>query len=121
MKAVFAALPIALLLASCVSRGPILTEYPTGHPANPGAIEGALAGPPSALANGGANLPPSTPQGADHDASHGHGTHAQAAFVCPMHPDVTSSEAGACPKCGMRLAPKSKDDEKPQDERPHAH
>jgi FtsP/CotA-like multicopper oxidase with cupredoxin domain len=27
------------------------------------------------------------------------------AYVCPMHPDVTSSEPGTCPKCGMRLVP----------------
>ena len=26
-----------------------------------------------------------------------------ASYVCPMHPDVTSSEPGACPKCGMKL------------------
>ena len=24
---------------------------------------------------------------------------------CPMHPDVTSSEPGTCPKCGMKLVP----------------
>jgi FtsP/CotA-like multicopper oxidase with cupredoxin domain len=27
------------------------------------------------------------------------------AYVCPMHPDVTSTEPGACPKCGMKLIP----------------
>src|SRR5215207_8247236 len=26
-------------------------------------------------------------------------------YVCPMHPEVTSSEPGTCPKCGMRLVP----------------
>jgi FtsP/CotA-like multicopper oxidase with cupredoxin domain len=26
-------------------------------------------------------------------------------FACPMHPEVTSSEPGTCPKCGMRLVP----------------
>jgi FtsP/CotA-like multicopper oxidase with cupredoxin domain len=26
-------------------------------------------------------------------------------FECPMHPDVTSPEAGTCPICGMRLVP----------------
>jgi FtsP/CotA-like multicopper oxidase with cupredoxin domain len=27
-------------------------------------------------------------------------------YACPMHPDVTSSEPGTCPKCGMQLLPK---------------
>ena len=27
------------------------------------------------------------------------------AYVCPMHPDVTSDKAGRCPKCGMKLMP----------------
>jgi FtsP/CotA-like multicopper oxidase with cupredoxin domain len=26
-------------------------------------------------------------------------------YACPMHPGVTSSEQGNCPKCGMRLVP----------------
>ena len=26
-------------------------------------------------------------------------------YVCPMHPEVTSSEPGTCPKCGMKLIP----------------
>jgi FtsP/CotA-like multicopper oxidase with cupredoxin domain len=28
-------------------------------------------------------------------------------YVCPMHPDVTASEPGRCPKCGMKLVPSS--------------
>ena len=30
-------------------------------------------------------------------------TSAAAAFVCPMHPEVTSDSPGECPKCGMAL------------------
>jgi FtsP/CotA-like multicopper oxidase with cupredoxin domain len=26
-------------------------------------------------------------------------------YACPMHPEVTASEPGVCPKCGMRLVP----------------
>jgi FtsP/CotA-like multicopper oxidase with cupredoxin domain len=26
-------------------------------------------------------------------------------YVCPMHPEVTSTEPGTCPKCGMNLVP----------------
>jgi hypothetical protein len=27
-------------------------------------------------------------------------------YVCPMHPEVVSETAGACPKCNMKLEPK---------------
>ena len=28
-------------------------------------------------------------------------------YTCPMHPEVTSSEPGRCPKCGMKVVPKA--------------
>ena len=28
-----------------------------------------------------------------------------ASYVCPMHPEVTDTEASSCPKCGMKLVP----------------
>ena len=30
---------------------------------------------------------------------------AASAYVCPMHPEVTSAHADRCPKCGMKLVP----------------
>ena len=37
-------------------------------------------------------------------ASNKSGAHDKAVlYVCPMHPEVTSDEAGKCPKCGMFL------------------
>ena len=32
-------------------------------------------------------------------------TGATAAYVCPMHPDVTSAQPDRCPNCGMKLVP----------------
>ena len=32
-------------------------------------------------------------------------TAAPPAYICPMHPDVVSRTPGACPRCGMTLAP----------------
>jgi FtsP/CotA-like multicopper oxidase with cupredoxin domain len=32
---------------------------------------------------------------------------AASSYVCPMHPQVTVSEPGTCPQCGMRLVPVS--------------
>jgi FtsP/CotA-like multicopper oxidase with cupredoxin domain len=31
-------------------------------------------------------------------------------YACPMHPEVTSSEPGTCPKCGMQLLPVRSDE-----------
>ena len=31
--------------------------------------------------------------------------HLDATYQCPMHPEVTSDEAGTCPICGMQLVP----------------
>jgi FtsP/CotA-like multicopper oxidase with cupredoxin domain len=32
-------------------------------------------------------------------------TLAPSSYVCPMHPEVTASQPGTCPKCGMKLVP----------------
>ena len=32
----------------------------------------------------------------------------QVTYACPMHPDVTSTKRGRCPKCGMDLRPVTK-------------
>jgi FtsP/CotA-like multicopper oxidase with cupredoxin domain len=33
------------------------------------------------------------------------GVQSASSYVCPMHPEVVSSEPGTCPKCGMKLVP----------------
>jgi len=36
---------------------------------------------------------------------YGSGAAAATSYVCPMHPEVTDTEASTCPKCGMKLIP----------------
>ena len=55
-------------------------------------------------------------EGSEQHAGHGHraanvvGTPANAiVYTCPMHAEVTSSQPGKCPKCGMNLVPKKDD------------
>jgi uncharacterized membrane protein YraQ (UPF0718 family) len=44
----------------------------------------------------------------DHDAAHGHYEGSgSVAYTCPMHPEVEGRDGGSCPKCGMRLVPKT--------------
>ena len=35
----------------------------------------------------------------------GDDTAAPTVYACPMHPEVTATEPGTCPKCGMKLVP----------------
>jgi FtsP/CotA-like multicopper oxidase with cupredoxin domain len=36
---------------------------------------------------------------------YGGGEEAADSYVCPMHPEVTTTEPATCPKCGMKLVP----------------
>jgi FtsP/CotA-like multicopper oxidase with cupredoxin domain len=36
---------------------------------------------------------------------YGGGDSEASSYVCPMHPEVTSTDPGICPKCGMKLVP----------------
>ncbi len=88
------------------------------HPAHPEAAAAAQPQSSQVLAITPANFPepvPATP------TSGGHGAHGAPAasvdptlenrpgaalsgtYSCPMHPDVTSTTPGTCPRCGMKL------------------
>ena len=102
------ALALLLLLAGCT-----VTPPPTAgraqNPANPDAAESPRSPyvPPRATAN--SEAPEAAPSGHEHHES-APGAESQAvAYTCPMHPEVRSSEPGACPKCGMALVPVEKE------------
>jgi hypothetical protein len=66
---------------------------PPSSPANPAGQEAPWQ-PPSI--EPGSAAPPASAQ-------------AGMVYVCPMHPEVTSSSPGSCPKCGMELQPRAAD------------
>jgi hypothetical protein len=51
---------------------------------------------------------PTAPEGAHppHVEPHAQGDAGAETYVCPMHPEVTSTTPGTCPKCKMKLVPK---------------
>jgi len=109
----------AVTAAAC-SPGPAPVSQSPRDPSNPSAAEGAV--PPSSKAmlmnapSVAATHEPTTPEHAGHQHGAAPATSASAVstdagsaavvYVCPMHPEVTSSSPGKCPKCGMTLVPK---------------
>lgn len=93
------ALCAALFLGGCASEGG--SHKPTAsadNPANPNAP--AAPQPPQAFTLLKLAGPPHRAPAATAPASHSNG-----AYVCPMHPEVTSNKPGTCPKCKMELEP----------------
>ena len=102
------ALSLLLLLAGC-SASPPPTAGRAQNPANPAAAESPRPpyAPPRAAAT--PDSPEAAPSGHEHHDS-APGAESQAvAYTCPMHPEVRSTEPGACPKCGMALVPVEKE------------
>lgn len=99
-------------LAGC-SPAPMPVSQSSKDPSSPSAPEGM---PPLSAANAASPAPAATSTGHDHSAHSGHGGGATPAgdagteavvYVCPMHPEVTSTTPGSvCPKCNMKLVPK---------------
>lgn len=42
---------------------------------------------------------------ADKDSTQATAPATEAAYACPMHPEVTGKKGDTCPKCGMDLEP----------------
>ncbi|AKV03858.1 hypothetical protein AKJ09_10521 [Labilithrix luteola] len=115
-------LGMALPLAAC-SLGPAPVSASPHDPSNPHAAEGSTPAVSTVQARNEAHPHEHAHGGHSHDA-HSHdtggaelasaeggrgetGTTGDAAvtYACPMHPEVTSSTPGVCPKCNMRLVP----------------
>ena len=52
---------------------------------------------------------------------YGDGGAVATSYVCPMHPEVTDTEASTCPKCGMKLIPAASDASTTSHEHDHGH
>jgi hypothetical protein len=125
MKSLLAVL-LVVSIAACAATG----ELPRGsddpslpdHPANP-QISSELPVVGTVLGESGCAPPgqsdPFRSTIKDQDASApaaGHAGHEPspaagknaAVYVCPMHPEVTASTPGDCPKCGMHLVESEK-------------
>jgi hypothetical protein len=105
--------------AAC-SPGPVPISQSPRDPSNPSAPEGTVPAvgtaipTPSGPSSDGA--PTERPQHHHHDHTGtappgGHTAAsdagaANAVYACPMHPEVTASAPGRCPKCGMNLVPR---------------
>lgn len=96
------------LLTACSAGSPPLSKS-DADPSNPNApagapIEIARAEPVSSVPE-----PPAAPSpGPSHDAhsGHAHAPKAKTEYTCSMHPEVSATAPGRCPKCGMDLVPK---------------
>ena len=91
-----------LVLGAC-SPAPMPISQSSRDPSSPTAPEGVTPA-----------VAPAPAPAATHSAA-GHEHHSSAAggddagaeiYVCPMHPEVTASAPGVCPKCNMKLVPK---------------
>jgi hypothetical protein len=108
-----------LPFVSACSPAPMPISRSSNDPSSPSAPDGV-----SPLIATSASVPiPSGPptkghEQHDHQAQAAHAGHADdvatndegtegVVYVCPMHPEVTSTKAGElCPKCNMKLVPK---------------
>lgn len=107
------------VLGAC-SPSPLPISRSSSDPSSPSAPPGIS---PLLATVASVPVPPASPgPAAEHHEHHDHDAHAASAvhadhdspsgtdgvvYVCPMHPEVTSTKAGElCPKCNMKLVPK---------------
>src|SRR5262245_56215883 len=101
---------LVIVAAAAVPSGcrtpPAPVLVPSGHPASPACPEAPPPPLSTALLSDTGAAPPAPESPHDHPATEAKPGD-DAGFVCPMHEDVVSRDAGRCPKCGMALVPKA--------------
>ena len=110
MKTILFLLAAPLLFVGCAKTPPLVVG--PDHPANADAAEAPL--PPAshtlAISDASATQPATADRGGhqmgQHQMSSPTAGAAAATYVCPMHPEVTSTAPGKCPKCKMNLVKK---------------
>lgn len=116
-------LPVALAAALVACAGTTAQRRPSpSDPSNPNALEAPPAPPPEALAHRAPSPVPEEEEPAPaphhvHGQAHEHAAanaaEAGPVYTCPMHPEVTQPGPGRCPKCNMKLVPRSAEEAKP--------
>lgn len=111
----------ALVATGACTPTPAPVSQSMRDPSNPSAPEGVAPTIAPSTASTAAPADSVSSMVHDHDGGHaGHGAAQPSAsastgsakpaqsvsYVCPMHPEVTSSSPGLCPKCNMKLVPK---------------
>jgi len=99
-----AAALIASAVGGCAAR-PFEYSISAAHPAAPDAPAGALHRDSPRWISGETSEANHDGAATDHDHADGDAP-GDAGYACPMHPEVTSSGPGRCPKCNMPLEPR---------------
>lgn len=92
----------AFVLVAC-SPAPMPVSQSSKDPSNPNAAEGV---PPVVPVIQSAAATASAHVGHDHHGAVASEDAGAVTYVCPMHPEVSSSAPGVCPRCNMKLVPK---------------
>lgn len=114
LRRTLAAAGCLLALGACATTTPP-PRFGTVSPADPGAPEAAspAAAPmltgQGELAEKATGATGSTPSANEVERHEHQGPDAaDAPYTCPMHPEVTATEPGKCPVCGMALTRRAK-------------
>lgn len=93
------------LFAACSAGSPPLSKS-DADPSNPNAPAGAPVEIPSTVAEPASSGAPTPAQSNHVGHEHAHAPQAKVEYTCSMHPEVSATTPGRCPKCGMDLVPK---------------